>query len=83
MNSTNKFTARAINTHLGVTGRFWQEGFHDHRCRNEHEADELSIYIEHNPVRKGFVEFAEQWQYSSAHPANCFLLDRDWYAQVK
>jgi len=83
MSSTNKFTGREINLLLGVRGRFWQEGFHDHRCRDENETEDLSIYMEHNPVRAELVDLAEQWPYSSAYPSNNFLLDRDWYAQAK
>jgi len=83
LNSTSKFTSREINKHLGVKGRFWQDGFHDHRCRNENEVDDLSTYIEHNPVRKGLVECAEQWIFSSANPRNQWLLDRQWYAQAR
>lgn len=83
MESTNKFTSREINKHLGKKERFWQDGFHDHRCRNENEVDDLASYIEHNPVRKGLVEFAEQWPYSSANRMNDWLLDRKWYAQAR
>lgn len=83
MNSTSKFTALKINRCLGRSGRFWEDGFHDHRCRNDDETDDLSVYIEHNPVRAGFVEKAHDWPYSSACPGNAGLLDRDWYAQAQ
>jgi REP element-mobilizing transposase RayT len=81
--STSKFTAREINKCLGSQGQFWQDGFHDHRSRNEIETDDLAIYIEHNPVRAGFVEIASEWPYSSTFPLNAWLLDRDWYAQAR
>jgi putative transposase len=79
LEDTSKFTARELNKLLGMKGQFWQEGFHDHRCRNEKELHDLSAYIEHNPVRKLLVQLAEQWPYSSANPANRYLLDRDWW----
>ena len=83
MSSTSKFTAREINKCLRSQGRFWQDGFHDHRCRNENEADDLATYMEHNPVRAELVKIASEWPYSSANPLSAWLLDRDWYAQAR
>jgi putative transposase len=74
-----KFTARELNKLLGRSGQFWQEGFYDRRCRNEAELHDLSLYIEHNPVRAGLVERAEAWPYSSANASNKGMLDRDWW----
>ena len=79
MEDCGKFTARELNRALGTTGRFWQNGFYDHRCRNEHETHQLCLYIEHNPVRKRLVEAAELWPYSSAFLENRYLLDRHWW----
>ena len=76
---SGKFTARELNKLLGRSGQFWQEGFHDHRCRNERELHDLSVYIEHNPVRAGLVTAAELWPYSSAFPTNQSMLDREWW----
>jgi putative transposase len=77
------FTARKANAHYHQHGPFWQEGFHDHRCRDEDDIDERMIYIEHNPVRAGLVNSAEQWPYSSANPSLSGILDRDWYAKMR
>jgi REP element-mobilizing transposase RayT len=79
MKDSGKFTARNLNTLLGTSGQFWQEGFHDHHCRNEHELHELCSYIEHNPVRRGLVTAAELWPYSSAYGGSKHLLDREWW----
>lgn len=79
MESMGKFTSREINKALGKTGRFWQEGYHDHHCRNEHDLHELCSYIEHNPVRRGLVTSRELWPYSSAYAHNNHLLDREWW----
>jgi putative transposase len=79
MEDSGKFTARELNKLLGVQGRFWQNGFHDHRCRNDSELHELCLYIEHNPVRKQLVDAAELWPYSSAFSGNKYLLDREWW----
>jgi putative transposase len=83
MSSVGKFTGLRLNRVLGSHGRFWQEGYFDHRCRDEDEIEESMGYIEHNPVRATLVERASQWPYSSAHPLQERLLDRDWYAKVR
>ena len=47
--------------------RFWQKG--GGYDRNVTQVDTLvkaADYIHHNPVRKGLVETADQWYYSSA-----------------
>lgn len=79
MEDSGKFTSRELNKIMGKRGRFWQEGFHDHRCRNESELHELCLYIEHNPVRKQLVTAADLWSYSSAYPGNRDMLDREWW----
>jgi REP element-mobilizing transposase RayT len=79
MADTGKFTARELNKLLGKRGQFWQEGFHDHRCRDEHELYDLSNYIEHNPVRAKLASTAELWPYSSAYSGNKYMLDRQWW----
>jgi REP element-mobilizing transposase RayT len=79
MEDTGKFSSRELNKLLGTRGQFWQEGFHDRRCRNEKELYDLCLYIEHNPVRARLVAAAELWPYSSAFPPNQCMLDRNWW----
>jgi REP-associated tyrosine transposase len=79
MQDSSKFTSRELNKLRGKPGHFWQESFHDHRCRNEKELHDLCLYIEHNPVRARLVEAAELWPFSSAFPTNKSMLDRDWW----
>jgi putative transposase len=79
MEDSGKFTAREINNLIGGQGQFWQNGFHDHCCRDTDDLHELCLYIEHNPVRKQLVEAPELWPYSSAVPGNKYLLDREWW----
>lgn len=79
MEDTGKFTSREMNKLLQRRGTFWQEGFHDHRCRDELELHELCLYIEHNPVRKKLVTSPELWPYSSASAGNKHLVDREWW----
>ena len=81
MKSIGKYTAAQINKMRRTRGQFWQEGFHDHGCRDGGDVLERLTYIEFNPVRAGLVADASMWPYSSAYPANAILLDRDWYME--
>ncbi len=79
MKSFSAYTAKRINEQLGWSGQFWQEGFHDHRCRDDDDRDNHVDYIEQNPVRKELAKRAEDWPYSSANPKLRRLLDLDWF----
>ncbi len=46
-----------------------QEGFFEHRIRNEEYLRQIEDYILNNPVRKGLVSFPEHWKYIYRH--NC------------
>jgi putative transposase len=83
MGSLGKYTARRLNQLFHHQGQFWEEGFFDHRCRNEDDIEDRMTYIEHNPVRAELVTKAEDWLFSSAHPSQASLLDRDWYARMR
>ena len=50
-------TARAL-------GIIWQDGFFDHRLRNDRELAEKIGYILANPVRKQLCKQAEDWPFS-------------------
>ncbi|HEX4132966.1 MAG TPA: transposase [Pirellulales bacterium] len=82
MKRIRRFSARELNRLLDRSGPFWQEGFHDHCCRDDRDIEEHLTYIELNPVRAGLIQAAIDWPFSSAHPANARLLDRQWYAEV-
>jgi putative transposase len=81
MRSFGRFSAARINKQISSRGQFWQEGFFDHRCRDIDDTLDRLAYIEHNPVRAGFVSEADQWVFSSALAANACLLDRDWFSE--
>ena len=49
---------------------FWQSRFYDHILRTRGDFDNALEYMHANPVRKGLVEEAADWQWSSAR----------WYA---
>jgi len=57
----------AINVRRGERGELWQGRFFDRALRTVREYNEKVEYIHLNPVRRGLVERAEQWRWSSVH----------------
>lgn len=54
---------------------FWQDGYHDWRCRSEQDYRQYAEYIRKNPVKAGLVASPEEWPYSSANPKFAEFLD--------
>jgi len=53
--------------HKGDLGyQFWQEGVHPEWIQNEAMMRKKMEYIHQNPVKRGYVDVAEHWRYSSA-----------------
>ncbi|MCF8051888.1 MAG: transposase [Desulfobacterales bacterium] len=48
---------------FGIRGRLWQKSFYDHIARKDEDLVGICEYILANPVRKGLVRSADQWQY--------------------
>lgn len=46
--------------------QFWQEGVHPELVQNEDIMRQKIDYIHHNPVKRGYVDEATHWRYSSA-----------------
>jgi len=46
--------------------QFWQEGVHAEMVFSEAIMCEKLAYIHQNPVKRGYVDKAEHWRYSSA-----------------
>ncbi len=46
--------------------QFWQEGVHPEWIQNEAMMRQKVEYIHQNPVKRGYVDEAEHWRYSSA-----------------
>jgi len=44
----------------------WEEGSHPQLLQNEAMLRQKIDYIHHNPVKRGYVDEAEHWRYSSA-----------------
>jgi len=47
----------------------WQDGFFDHRLRNDEALEEKAHYVRMNPVRAGLVATPERWDYTWPQPA--------------
>ena len=48
------------------TYQIWEEGFHPKLIQSEAMMFEKINYIHQNPVKRGYIEEAEYWRYSSA-----------------
>ncbi|MFK8011495.1 MAG: transposase [Marinicellaceae bacterium] len=46
--------------------QFWQEGTHPELIQSEGMMHQKIKYIHQNPVKRGYVDLAEHWRYSSA-----------------
>ena len=46
--------------------QFWQEGVHPELIQSEEMMRQKIDYIHNNPVKRGYVDVAEHWRYSSA-----------------
>jgi len=46
--------------------QFWQEGVHPEWIQNNDMMKQKVDYIHENPVKRGYVDLAEHWRYSSA-----------------
>ncbi len=56
-------SARSINKLTGRTGPLWQDESFDHVLRGDESLRETIEYIRQNPVRKGFVNTAEDYEW--------------------
>ena len=64
--AVKKTSATQANLILGRTGLpFWQDESYDHWVRDGKQFDQITRYIEGNPVKAGWVESIEDWPWSS------------------
>jgi len=68
MRSIGSHTAREGNRIKGSSGQFWQRGYSDRAIRKTEDINDIFEYIHHNPVRRGLVQVADEWSYSSLAP---------------
>jgi len=53
---------------LGFVLEIWQPSFYDRRVRDVEEYFRFREYIRQNPMKKGMVRLAEEYEYGSAWP---------------
>jgi putative transposase len=58
--------SHSLREHGAVFPVVWQQRYYDRRVRDGNEFAEISRYIRQNPVRRGLVENAADYPYSSA-----------------
>jgi len=58
------FYKKAHKTQIGY--QVWQEGMHPQLIQNEQMMSEKIEYIHNNPLKRGYVDEAKHWRYSSA-----------------
>lgn len=68
MHSIKGYSGKEINRNNCRSGDVWQISFRDFTISSEDVLLEKINYIHNNPVRKGMVKGAEEYQYSSANP---------------
>jgi putative transposase len=51
---------------IQTTYQLWQEGFQPKLIKDEKMMIEIINYIHQNPVKRGYVDAAKHWRYSSA-----------------
>ncbi len=57
-------SAVEINKRRGVKGALWYKGFHDRMVREHEKVSSYVRYVCENPVRKGLVREASEWEYT-------------------
>lgn len=62
MGGWKRWTRREIRR-TGSVGFAWQDEFFDHLLRSEESYAQKWEYVRQNPVRKGFIQRAEDWPF--------------------
>jgi putative transposase len=58
--------SHALHQHESAIGAVWQQRYYERRIRDDNEFAAIAEYIRQNPVRKGLVENAAEYPFSSA-----------------
>lgn len=66
MHDFMSYAARKTNCLLSIHDTAWQDGYYDTHVKTAKQFEYVSYYIEQNPVVKGLVDSADQWDASSA-----------------
>ncbi len=82
MKSFKGFTSHEIKRVLGIEGRVWQDGYHDHLLRDRADFEKRLAYMHDNPVRRGLAKSAHEYPFSTAHPDYQGEIDWAWLEGV-
>jgi REP element-mobilizing transposase RayT len=66
MHALMSFVAGKTAALLKNRNTAWQDGYYDTRVRTSKQFEFVARYIEQNPVARGLVERADEWDASSA-----------------
>jgi REP element-mobilizing transposase RayT len=66
MHAMMSFVASKTSEDMHRHETTWQDGYYDTRVKTAKQFAFVTHYIEQNPVAKGLVEEAEEWDWSSA-----------------
>jgi REP element-mobilizing transposase RayT len=67
MHSLKSYSAIRLNRERGKSGKVWQDGYYSYAIRGLKDMEGKVRYLWENPLRKGWVEKPEDWQFSSAN----------------
>jgi REP element-mobilizing transposase RayT len=67
MHSFMSHISAQTNSHLSENGTAWQDGYYETHIKTARQFTYVAIYIEENPVKKGWVVSREEWEHSSAN----------------
>jgi REP element-mobilizing transposase RayT len=76
MHSFMSHVATKTTSYLGKNGSAWQDSYYETLVKRARQFGFVATYITDNPVKKGFVERAEDWDASSASRRN--LITDPW-----
>lgn len=66
MHSLTSHVGAKTTAHLTTNQTAWQDGYYETLIKTARQFTYVAIYIEQNPVKKGWVATPEQWEQSSA-----------------
>ncbi|MEA3488918.1 MAG: transposase [Candidatus Omnitrophota bacterium] len=72
------YTARKIKKLSDIKQKIWQKGYYDHSLRDMKDFKIKLEYMHNNPVRKGIVDKAENYLYSTANERYKGLIDWEY-----
>jgi REP element-mobilizing transposase RayT len=79
LHSLFSFSAQRINQRFQRHGALWMEEYFEHHLRDRDEVRPCLNYLHLNPVRRGFVQQATDWSYSSAQASYHERLSWAWF----